>query len=211
MHYSKDIRDSVKKKIIIISVIIYAIALVSFVGMYSKTEKSIAYYNSILPGYSQPLQAYSASIENPEAKTQLIAEQIREMNTVLTRKPSNLDIGYELLELAKKNNLEIVSFSSRGVSKQNIIKAAYEVQSFNLSVTGSNQNIINIIGDLQIFRLGSLLIDGINISQKKETVRADIYFSLYSKEVKAAMLNAEPAKDKGPVTDNRDTGKTLER
>lgn len=200
-----------KKKIIIISVIIYVIALLFFVGTYAKTEKSIQYYNSILPGYSQPLQAYSAGIENPEARSQYIAEQIREMNIALTRKPSNLDVGYELLELAKKNNLEIMSFSARAVNKQNIIKGIYEIQSFNTSLTGSNQDIINIIGDLQRFKLGSLLIDSVNISPKKENVRVDIYFSLYSKEVKAGVSNPEPAKDKGPVTNNIDSNKTVER
>lgn len=205
-------RNSTKQNIIIISVIIYSIALLFFAAMFLKAGSSIKFYNSILASYSQPLPAYSNPPEIPEVKSLLaIGQLIKEIEVVISQKPTNLDIDYELMGLAKKHDLKIVSLSFKGNSKQTIVQGSYEVQSFSIVLAGAKQDIIDLLGDLQSFRLGPLVIDNIALSEKKGDFQADISFSVYSRETMVGIPDSEPIKEKMATISNLDVKKVVGR
>lgn len=184
-----------KRRVIVISAVIYILILLFIVAMYLQTKSSIQSYNSILAGYSQPLpRAISAEKTETEAKSVQLASLIKEMDAVLARSPSSLDTEYELLEMARRHNLEIVSLTSRGEKKQTISKGNYKIHSYGIIVVGAKQEIINMVGDLQNFSLGLLSVDGVNFIVKGEVHQADISFSVYSREPFSERSTVESAK-----------------
>ena len=199
-----------KKKIIIISIVIYSLALLYFVTMFYKAHRSIEFFNSILNNYAPPQLAYATNmetpaIEAPDTKSPLIAAQISDWNTFLTRNPTNLELSNALIALAQKHDLKIVSLSAKGEKKQTVIKGSYELHSFNISVVGSRQDLTDLLGDLQSFGPGLVVIDSVNLSEKKIVSQADISITVYSREtrVKIDLPEAAPAKEINPSTNIR--------
>lgn len=227
------IQGSPKKKILVVSAAIYIMALLILIGMYFRTSQAIQFYNSYIYDYSQPLPAYSTDIESPEGKSRLLSEQIKEMAGILIRKPSNLEIDNELVGLTKKHRLEIISLSTRGTSKQTIInpedkeqssqkslsnkgknkqsivKGSYSVQSFNLLVAGLKQDVINMLGDLQSFGPGLLIIDSLNMNTRGESLLIDISFAVYSREAIPDIV-AQLVKEEETTASSREAKKTSE-
>ncbi len=193
-----------KKKIIIAAAVTYALALGFLVLMYYRTEKSIEFYDSSLAGFSQPLSTYSIPVEEVEARFVQTAAQIKGMDTVLTRKPSSLDIGYEILELAKKHGLETTSLTYKGEKKQTIVKMSYTVQAFAITLSGPKQNTTNLVGDLQNFKLGLLLIESVTIRLKKDASQADISFAVYSRDAGVIVPDIESVKGGGETANKPD-------
>lgn len=205
-------KSTVKKRLIVISVILYLLVLMFLVASYLQNEKSLQAYGSILAGFSQPPQPVIPA-ERPvlAGNSAQLVSQIKELDAFLGRYPSSLDTDYELLEMTRRHSLEIISLSSRGEKKQPLAGSSYRVHSYTVILQGARQDIVNMLGELQSFRPGLLTVEAVNLTIKKQAFQVDISFSVYSREPRSNVAVVEPAGERDAVGSKIDSGKSVER